>query len=162
MGRTKMKPCDLYLEIQASEYAGQLNGVLKKGDGDIDPEFMGFTDTYRHLAEIIPVGRTVIDLGCAYAFQAWYFRNHKAYIGVDLVADEAVFRTHNSKFYSMTIEDFIAKHANEYQHCFAICNYVPTKTDSLRRTFPELFVFYPQRGDRPEMKAAENLMFGHR
>jgi len=36
-----------------------------------------------HLAALIPLHFTVVDLGCAYAAQSYYFRRHWKYIGVD-------------------------------------------------------------------------------
>ena len=50
----------------------------------IDPTFLGFVDVYYHLAAIIPRHWTIVDLGCAYAPQAFCFQHHKKFVGVDI------------------------------------------------------------------------------
>lgn len=56
--------------------------VMHQKNCEIDPEFMGFVDVYYHLSKIIPKHLTVIDIGCCYAPQCLYFKNHHKYIGV--------------------------------------------------------------------------------
>lgn len=126
----------------------QAKRVFKSKNCDIAPDFLGFVGIYERLAEIIPTHWTVIDLGCAYAPQAFFFRNHRAYVGVNL-RDVERFSTPNSKHYDMSIEDFIAKHAAEYDQnkTFAICSYVPPwggdNGAMVRAAFKNVFVYYP-------------------
>lgn len=117
---------------------------------DIDSDFMGFTDVYKHLAQIIPKDRVVIDLGCAYATQATYFQKHKAYVGVDLdTHDIPRVQTKNSQYYLMTIKEFIQTELPRFkdEKLFAICSYVPPWHDDneklVRENFKHLFVYYP-------------------
>ncbi len=152
----------LYNDIMASEYAAQVAPIMNMGSGDIEPDSM-FCSPYDLLAQIIPVGRTVIDLGCAYGFQSWYFRNHKAYIGVDLACgdpeyDHGVFTPRNAMYYTCGIDSFLVARP-EYcnDHSFAICSYVPAVTKELRSAFTQLFVFYPERGDDPMMAKMESF-----
>jgi len=147
---------ELYLEIyNAGGIAReQLRRLLDENEGDIDSTFLGFTDTYKQLARIIPVGRTVIDLGSAYAFQGWYFRRHKKYIAVDVHKDDQFFRVPNGEYYSMDIKTFIHTHEELCRNLnvFAIYNYVPPSAPPIvRETFRDLFCFYPENGDHPEL-----------
>lgn len=117
---------------------------------DIDEEFMGFTNVYKHLARIIPKTRIIVDLGCAYAPQAIYFQNHKKYIGIDL-PDHPIRRvkTKNSQYFIMTIRKWIKTELPKYnqEELFAICSYVPPWYDDneklVRENFNHLFVYYP-------------------
>lgn len=52
------------------------------GGGDFDEGFLGFMGTYMHLARLVPLDRVVYDVGCAHAFQAWFFREHRGYVGI--------------------------------------------------------------------------------
>ena len=117
---------------------------------DIDEEFMGFTEVYEHLSKIIPKKRIIVDLGCAYAPQAVYFRNHKKYIGIDLDSFETPrVNTPNSEHYKMTIREWIEKELPKYNQddLFAICSYVPPWHDDneklVRDNFRHCFVYYP-------------------
>ena len=117
-------------------------------DGNICPEFMGFTRVYKSLLDIVPKHFTIIDLGCCYAAQCYYFKDYKQYIGVD-VEDEERFATENTTHYEMSIQKFIKEvlpklHLN-LKECFAICSYVPddNATELARHTFPNILVYYP-------------------
>lgn len=129
----------------------QLERVLSGAMCDIGPEFLGFTEIYVHLAAIIPLHWTVVDLGCAYAPQAWLFKEHKSYVGVTLGEIER-FSAPNTKHYTMPISEFIAKHLPDFDQktTFAICSYVPPWHDDNRRlareAFENVFVYYPAGG----------------
>lgn len=121
---------------------------------DIDYEFLGFTEIYEHLAAIVPAHWTIVDLGCAFAPQAWLFRDHKAYVGVDLNTPVR-FSAPNTKHYEISIEDFVKEHAADFdQHTtFAICSYVPPwHGDNMkiaRNNFKNVFTYYPAGGRSP-------------
>lgn len=132
----------------------QIERVMHSQMCDIDPEFLGFIDIYRSLAAIIPRHWTVVDLGCAYAAQAFLFVDHKSYIGVDLPASafssgEERFHARNTIHYRMTIADFCDKHIDDLDMdtTFAICSYVPPwHNDNIaiaRKTFKNVFTYYP-------------------
>lgn len=123
--------------------------------GNLELGFMGFTRVYKSLLDIIPKHYTIIDLGCCYAAQCYYFRDYKAYIGVD-EDDEERFATSNTTHYEMRIQEFIKQvlptlHLN-LQECFAICSYVndDEATKLARYTFPNILVYYPHRTVRLE------------
>lgn len=123
----------------------QIDQVFSQEYCDIDYEFLGFTDIYEHLSEIIPLHFTVIDLGCCYAPQCFYFRKHKKYIGVDMF-DCVRFHSENTVHYLKTISEFIRDDLFELDldETFAICSYVPsTERGLIRMKFKNVFVYYP-------------------
>lgn len=140
----------------------QFDRVLADGMCDIDYEFLGFTDIYESLAYIIPHHWTVVDLGCAYAPQAFLFRNHKAYIGIDQ-SDCERFVAPNTTHYRMTIRDFVDAHLSDFSQdtTFAICSYVPPWHDDnrmiARQNFKNVFTYYPAGGHFPTPKFGSSL-----
>ena len=138
----------------------QQKAYVMGGSGicDIEPSFMGFVRIYKNLSEIIPKHFTVVDLGCAYAPQCWYFRNHAKYIGVDM-SDGGRFSMPNTTHYEMTIEKFISDESSGLSGpTFAICSYVPPwHGDNMKLTqeaFSHAFTYYPAStpGFHPEQK----------
>lgn len=131
--------------------------VFEQEHCDIDPSFIGFIDIYKNLSEIIPKHFTIVDLGCAYAPQAYYFKDHKKYIGVDIFLGER-FRADNTKHLQITIRDFCDVFASSFDkdETFAICNYVPPwhgdNREMARKYFENLFVYYPHGGYQPIVK----------
>lgn len=120
---------------------------------DIDYEFVGFVNVYAYLSKIIPRHWTIIDLGCAYAPQCWYFRKHKRYIGVDMYNGPRFF-VENTKHVIMDIRDYCRMRLFE-EFCegvtvkpvFAICSYVSGKKEDLdfvHNYFQYSFTYYPQ------------------
>jgi hypothetical protein len=129
----------------------QLERVFNVAMCDIAPEFLGFTDIYQHLAAIIPLHWTIVDLGCAYAPQAWLFKDHKAYVGVTLTEIER-FHAPNTTHYTMPIREFLQMHLPKFDQdtTFAICSYVPPWHDDNRKlareAFKNVFTYYPAGG----------------
>ena len=108
---------------------------------DIDGSFLGFVDTYYYLSKIIPLNWTVIDFGCAYNPQAYFFRKHKKFIGVDFVIRER-FKFENTVLFEGKISDYLKTKPNDYM-VFAICNNVPSDEAKLvREYFQDCFIFY--------------------
>jgi len=138
----------------------QFDRVFKQDMCDIDTEFLGFTDKYLALAGIIPKFWTIVDLGCAYSPQAFIFKDHKAYVGVDVGVRER-FKAPNTTHYTMTIAQFINDHIGDFDpnQTFAICSYVPPWYDdnmALARThFKNVFTFYPAGESRGFFKGKE-------
>ena len=126
----------------------QLDRVMGQHICDIDPSFLGFTEIYFALASIIPKHWTVVDLGCAYSPQAFIFKDHKSYVGVDLYAKER-FSAPNTIHFEMPIEAFISEHGQNFDMdtTFAICSYVPPwhgdNMGMVRRHFKNVFTYYP-------------------
>lgn len=135
----------------------QIKKVFEQECCDIDGEFLGFTDIYERLAEMIPKHFTIIDLGCAYNPQCFYFTEHKKYVAVD-ISDCVKFQSENCIIYQKSIEDFIADNLKDYdlEETFAICSYVPpwggNNGEMVRKAFKNLFVYYPHGGYKVSLR----------
>lgn len=118
---------------------------------ELDSEFIGFIDQYATLN--IPHDFTIIDIGCCQAVQAYYFKDHRSYIGIDpdvptmnrLIQD-------NAAYYEMTAQEFVqnvlsslVKNGLDLSKSFAICSAVPdVEAQTLvAQTFPYHRVTYP-------------------
>ncbi len=115
---------------------------------ECSPDFLGFLGTYYYLSKIIPQDRVVYDLGCCNGFQAWFFKHHLEYIGVDLLTKpENQLKTSNSQYFHTDIDSYL-KTTNIKTPHFAICNYVPPwRGDNqklVRENFRHIFVYYPE------------------
>ena len=66
---------------------------------------------YDALSGIIPKHFTVLDIGCAYAPQGWYFQGHHEYIAVDPTPERERFAFGNTTHIVATAAEFIAGHA---------------------------------------------------
>ena len=131
----------------------QADRVFNQKMADIEPDFLGFVDIYYHLSKIIPLHFTVVDLGCAYNPQCFYFTEHKEYIAVDSFEDTERFKADNCTIYEMTIKEFILKHilSLNIEETFAICSYVPPwhndNMELTRKYFKNVFTYYPHGGN---------------
>lgn len=139
--------CRLYREIPRSMldklWADNHNEV------DMDYTFLGFEDVYAAVTQFVPKSKTILDLGCAYGTQAWFFREYKQYIGVE-GSDIIPMETQNSLYFTKTsIQDFISvilpKLNLNMEEIFAVCSYVDDETarELVRKTFPHCLVYYP-------------------
>lgn len=144
-----MKTCELSKLIPSEK----LDYLFKHSDcgAELDKSFfLGFEDVYKGVLNFVPNEKIIIDLGCAYATQSWYFREYKQYIGVDSeMNDNSVIHTENSEFYFTSIQNFIhnifPSLKLDLENVFAICSYVPDEEARLlvRETFPNCLVYYP-------------------
>lgn len=117
---------------------------------ECDCQFLGFEEVYKAVKMFVPKEKVIIDLGCCYAFQSWYFRNYEKYIGVDCgIRDNVVLHTKNSEFYFTSIQNFISevfpKIGYKKENVFAICSYVPDEEaqQMVKEFFPYCLVYYP-------------------
>ncbi len=126
-------------------YPEQWKEVMEQRLCDIDGTFLGFVDTYYFLAHIIPTSWTVVDFGCAYNPQAYYFRKHKKFIGVNLKQPNnptKKFHFENTELFDGTIADYL-KTNPLVEKAFAICNNVSSPdTELVRKYFPNCYIFY--------------------
>ena len=121
---------------------------IMKNSSELSPDFLGFMGIYYNLAKIIPLDRTIYDMGCCNGFQGWFFRYHKRYIGVDLLTTtEDRLDTDNSYHVQSAIDAYVKTIVPTSPH-FAICNYVPPwhadNEKITKDTFKHVFVFYPE------------------
>lgn len=138
----------------------QAETIFKLFNYEIGPEFMGFIDIYRSLSEIIPKHFTVIDFGCSYAPQCFYFEDHKQYVGVDasgcylpgIKTLDIRFEASNTVHYQMTIKEYIDKfrYNTDDVQIFAICSYVPPwyggSVEHVLKAYRNVFTYYPNGG----------------
>lgn len=119
---------------------------------ECDATFLGFEDVYKAVTMFAPKSKIIIDFGCAYAFQSWYFKDYRKYIGIDnslCYAD--VLKTGNSEFYFTSIQNFIKNTfpilGYSFDDVFAVCSYVPDESarEMVRKFFPHCLVYYPTR-----------------
>ena len=149
--KQRFESCELYKLIPREK----INRIFEKSEtagAELDYTFLGFEEVYKAVTLFAPKSRVIIDFGCGYAFQSWYFRDYRKYIGVDNdITENDIFRTDNAEFYFMSIQEFIKnefhKTGYSFDEVFVICSYVPN-TDAqrlVRETFPHCLVYYPHR-----------------
>lgn len=142
---------DYGMEVLSAIPEEQRRAVFDQKDLDLDITFLGFLDIYEKLSQIIPKHFTIIDFGCSYNAQAYFFANHKELISVDI--DPCVkFQPPNNKIFDMSIEDFIKQHGRSFKkkETFAICSYVPkwhNGMELIRSNFENMFIYYPHGGN---------------
>ena len=130
-----------------TNYPDQITKVFGQDNiVDIEPEFLGFIDIYYNLSQIIDKNYTVIDFGCGYNAQSFYFMEYKKYIGIDYWPDLVRFKAPGTEFHNMDINYYITNNINKFDinGTFAICSYVPNLDyDLIKHTFKNMFIFYP-------------------
>lgn len=144
-----MDECELFRMIPKEK----IDEVFEKSysvSAECDHTFLGFEKVYKAVTLFVPKGTVIIDVGCAYAFQSWYFRDYAKYIGVTLgLQDNDVLHTDNSEYYFMSgqkfIKDVFPTLGLKKENCFAICSYVPDweLQEQVRKIFPYCLVYYP-------------------
>lgn len=119
---------------------------------ELDCTFLGFLEIYKSLSLAIPRGCIIIDLGCYVAAQSYFFREHRKYIGVDVV-DLKRFSPPNAEHYVMDIQEFVKDVVPELFReedplkYVAVCSYVPDSeaTALVRAAFPNVMCYYPSK-----------------
>lgn len=118
----------------------------------LDYTFLGSEDVYRPVSDYVSKDKVILDLGCSFAVQSWYFRPFKKYIGVDVCMDDnSVIHTENSAYYFTSIQEFIQdifpKLGYGLDDVYAILSYVPDwqAEELVLKTFPHCRVVYPRR-----------------
>lgn len=149
-----IEPCELYTLIPPEES----RRIMNQEYCELEFDFMGFEDVYKSVLGFVPKGNTIIDLGCYLAAQCYYFKDYKAYIGIDCFERDYPwnqaknverFKCENTTHYIATIQEFIRDILPtlelDLNECFAICSYVPDEEARrmVRETFPYCLVYYP-------------------
>lgn len=125
----------------AENYPKMFREVVEQEMCDIDGSFLGFVDVYYYLSKVIPKNWTVVDFGCAYNPQSYYFKDHLAFTGVDKWIKKR-FHFKNTVLFEGTIKDYL-KQKPPTQKVFAICNNVPSEeTELVRKYYPNCFIYY--------------------
>lgn len=145
------EPCELF-KLIPREKINKIFTTSQTVGAECDHTFLGFEEIYKAVTLFVPKDKIIIDFGCAYAFQSWYFRDYRKYIGVDNgVRCQDVLETENSEFYFMSIQEFIRKIfpilGYRKEEMFAICSYVPDEEarEMVRKCFLYCLVYYPER-----------------
>ena len=133
-------------------------------DAEIGPDFMCFEEPYQATACVADKDSIILDLGCGYAAQCFYFTRCKQYIGIDLpmpkplekdlihypnIKPETRFQSDNAQFYIMSIQRFIAgvlpSLRLDKEHVIAVCSAVPDEKarELVSSTFPIHYISYP-------------------
>lgn len=145
------EPCELFKLIPKEK----INHVFQTSQTvgmECDSGFLGFEKVYKAVTMFVPKNKVIIDCGCCYAFQSWYFRDYRKYIGIDrYICENDVLETENSEFYFMSIQDFIKDIfptlGYDLDDVFAVCSYVPDDNamEMVRNFFPHCLVYYPTK-----------------
>lgn len=56
----------------------------------LGPDFLGFMDFYKAVAEVAPKIWHIVDLGCSTGIQSWFFQDFSSYVGVDPTSPDRV------------------------------------------------------------------------
>ena len=143
-----MEECELFKLIPKEK----LDELFKNShaSAELDSSFLAFEDVYKSVLSFVPKSKIIIDFGCAYATQSWYFRDYKKYIGIDNTSNEkSVIHTENSEYYFTSIQNFITNIFSTLniskKDIFAICSYVSDEKarEMVRKNFPNCLVYYP-------------------
>ena len=73
----------LMQETRNQKFVDYVLGECDKNCASLAVDFVGFINTYQHLAKIIPQRYHIYDIGCAWGFQHVFFRHHASYTGVE-------------------------------------------------------------------------------
>lgn len=143
------EPCELF-NLIPREKVDHVFRTSQTAEAECAYDFLGFEEIYKAVTMFVPKSKVIIDCGCAYAFQSWYFRDFCKYIGIDCDSSiNDVLQTENSEFHFVTIQHFIKNifPALGYglDDVFAICAYVPDNNarEMVRNFFPHCLVYYP-------------------
>lgn len=164
MNKAAEKYVELLREVHNKIPKDEMKRVLNQDSCDIDPSFLGFLKIYDLIRQFVPTHYSIIDLGCAYAAQAFLLDNYISYVGVDVCDVNERFDTRfalcNNSHYVLSIQDFISKYSNQWQNvpCFAVCSYVPDSEarEMVFKTFDDVLVYYP--GIEPKLKFNGNII----
>ena len=106
----KHECCELFRIIPKEEIKKVFKGAAA---AELDYTFLAFEEVYKSVLNFVPKGKTIIDLGCAYAPQAYYFTEYSQYIGVDVFVPDIHFTTANMTLYQMSAQQFCKKVIDE-------------------------------------------------
>ena len=146
-----IQPCNLIAKnIIPKEELDRVFEYSESASAEMDASFLCFDDEYEYVLANTNPSDIIIDLGCAYNPQCWYFKDYDRYIAVDLpLFDDVRFDSGNVEFYIMPIQKFIKEELPklnlDLNNVVAICNAVPDEEarNMVMETFPRYLVAYP-------------------
>lgn len=139
------------------------NDVFKNTDAsaELDTTFLCFEDVYFGIRKMIieksniPMSEwTIVDIGCAYGFSGFIFKDAKTYIGVDIENGFRIVAKYlkNGYFFMMDGEEFLKEYLPkitdiDYNKTMIICSYNPSYGNSkqckyITDNFPNYFLEY--------------------
>lgn len=127
------------------ELSVQFKEIIEQDKFMFEPNFLGFMAAYKFLSGLIPKNMIIYDFGCAYGFQAYYFRDHRLYIGIDSDNCKKLILP-NTIYHKETIESHLKNNNLFDGKKFAIVNYVSLNIETLdliKRRFSNMYIFYP-------------------
>lgn len=143
-----MNKCKTFELIPITE----IDRVFTESDSasvEMDRSFLCFEEIYEKVKEHCNNNTIIIDFGCAYMPQAYWFTDCKKYIGIDLpFGNNVKFKTNNSELYLMSGQQFIKEILPtlnlDMENVIAICSYVPDPEleNMVINTFPYNYVQY--------------------
>lgn len=158
-----MEYCDLLIRNILPRK--ELERVFRESDtasAEIDCTFLCFEDDYLKVLENTNKHDIIIDLGCGYDAQCFYFKDYDRYIAVDLPFGNNVrFDAGNTELYLMSIQQFIKEVLPtlnlDLNNVVAICNAVPDfeAQTLVKETFPRHYIAYP--GEKPDICFARQI-----
>ena len=111
---------------------------------EMDLSFLCFEEVYERVSKFCNKETIILDFGCSYAAQSYWFTHCKKYIGIDLpFYNNVKFRTNNSEIYLMSGQDFIKNELPKLninqENIVAVCSYVPD--EELQKMVSETFKY---------------------
>ena len=147
-----MEICDCFKRISKEE----IDRVFRESESasaEMDPSFLCFEEAYKLASKLANKDTVILDFGCAYAPQSYYFTHCAKYIGVDLPFGNNVrFSPENAEFYLMSGQRFIEKvlpgiECDPY-NTIAICSWCPDrKLQEMVKRFRNHIVCYGSEFD---------------
>ena len=70
----------------------ELKRLLSQDYCELEPDFLCFEPAYQAVAKYVPKDYIIVDCGCYLALQAYLFREHRRYIGIDCLEKQQLFQ----------------------------------------------------------------------
>lgn len=129
----------------------ELYSKLSQDGCELEEDFLGFLNTYEAVSRFVPTKMIIVDFGCYMAAQAYFFKNHRRYIGVDFYelgefSHLERFETSNSIMLKQSIQEAARILPSEY---YAVCSAVndASARKIISRKYPNHCIRYPNLPD---------------
>lgn len=127
----------------------ELKRLLSQDYCELEPDFLCFEPAYQAVAKYVPKDYIIVDCGCYLALQAYLFREHRRYIGIDCLEKQQLFQnlerasTANSLMLSTRVQD-MRSWLWQGERLYVMAVAVPDREvqEAVRR-MPNHFLWYP-------------------